>query len=115
MDGCYTTLLLTNKDIDRCTGEGPVLPDLVLQKALIGILDPLRQVAEKDERGYATRRKLGNILDLDILSFTCGRGIVLNDRQHHLVQLGSRDTLGTILINHLRRLQHLQDTLFRQR
>ncbi len=74
----------------------------------------MRQVTEEHERRHAARRELGDIFDLDILTLPCWGRIILDDRKHHLVQLGRRDTLGAILVNLLGGLQHLQDTLFRQ-
>ena len=107
-------LLFPDKYINRRTGKIPVLAYLVLKETFVRVLDPLRQVTEEHERRHAARRELGDIFDLDILTLPCWGRIILDDRKHHLVQLGRRDTLGAILVNLLGGLQHLQDTLFRQ-
>ena len=86
----FFTLLFPNKYINRCSCEVPVFPDLIFQEAFVRIFDPLRQVTEKHKRRNLTGGKLCDIFDLNIFSFPCRGWIVLDDRQHRFVQLGSR-------------------------
>ena len=45
-------LFFAEKQVDGRSVQVPVLANLVLQVALVGVFDPLRQVAEEDERGH---------------------------------------------------------------
>lgn len=42
-------LFLSNIDVYRCAGEVPTLAYLVLQEALVGLLDILGQICEENE------------------------------------------------------------------
>ena len=75
----------------------------------------MRQVTEKHKRRNLTGGKLCDIFDLNIFSFPCRGWIVLDDRQHRFVQLGSRNTALTVFIHIFGCFQYLQDALFRQR
>ena len=59
--------LLAYENIDRSSGEIPVLANLILQETLIRILYPLGQITEESEAWNAYCRQLGNIFDLDIV------------------------------------------------
>ena len=78
-------LLLADENLDGRPVEIPVLAQLILQESAVRFLDPLRQVAEEGERGHTARRKLGDILDLDVLSLPGGRRRLFDDRKHDLV------------------------------
>ena len=80
-------LFFAEEQIDGCSVQIPVLTNLVLQVALVRILDPLREVAEEDERGYMRSLEHGDVLDLDVLALHCGRRERLNGGLHHVVEL----------------------------
>ena len=44
--------LLTDENLNRRTREVPALTDFVLEEALVGLFDILRQVGVEDERRY---------------------------------------------------------------
>ena len=64
-----------------------MLADFVLQIALVGILDPLRQVAEEDERGHMGALEHGDVLDLDVLALDSGGREGLDGFLHDIVEL----------------------------
>lgn len=61
-------LFLSDIDVYRCAGEVPALAYLVLQEALVGLLDILGQICEEYERGYSCAGQLHAVLDLDVLA-----------------------------------------------
>ena len=81
-------LLLPYKHVYRAAVHGPVVADLVLKETTIRLLDILRQVGIEHERGNLCVRDLRAILDLDILALGRWWRISLDERQHHLVELG---------------------------
>ena len=105
-------LLLTDKYIDRTTMKRPILTYLVLQESAIVLLHILRQVGIEHKRRNRCIGQLSAILDLDVLAFHTLWRVSLDDRQHHLVQLGSTDVSLSVLINLLGSFQHLKNTLF---
>ena len=105
-------LLLTDKYIDRTTMKRPILTYLVLQESAIVLLHILRQVGIEHKRRNRCIGQLSAILDLDVLAFHTLWRVSLDDRQHHLVQLGSTDVSLSVLINLLSSFQHLKNTLF---
>ena len=64
-----------------------MLSNLVLQIALVGILDPLRQVAEEDERGHMGTLEHGDVLDLDVLALDRRGREGLDHLLHDIVEL----------------------------
>ena len=50
--------LLTDENLNRRTREVPALTDFVLEEALVGLFDILRQVGVEDERRYLRVRQL---------------------------------------------------------
>ena len=65
----------------------PVLSNLVLDIPLVGVLDPLREVAEEDECGHVCSLQHGDVLDLDIFSLHSGGRIGLDIGLQHVVEL----------------------------
>ena len=65
----------------------PVLAYLVLQVALVGILNPLRQVAEEDERRHMGSLEHGDVLDFDVLALDSRGRVCLNGLLQHVVEL----------------------------
>ena len=80
-------LFLAEEEVDGRAMQVPVLTDFVLQVALVGILDPLRQVAEEDERGHMGSLEHGDVFDLDILALDCGRREGGDVGLQHVVEL----------------------------
>ena len=66
------SLFLAEKQVDNGSVQVPVLANLVVEVALVRILDPLRQVAEEDEGGHMGTLEHGDVLDLDILALDSG-------------------------------------------
>ena len=79
--------LLAEEEIDDSAVQVPVLPDLVLKIPLVGIFDPLRQVAEEDEGGHVCTLEHGDVLDFDILALDGGRRIGLDVGLKRVVEL----------------------------
>ena len=104
-------LLLPYKHVYRAAVHGPVFADLVLKETAIRLLDILRQVGIEHERGDLCVRDLRAILDLDILALGRWWRISLDERQHHLVELGCAHLRCAVLIDLLCELQHLEDAL----
>ena len=67
-------LFLAEEKINYCSVKVPVLANLVLQVALVGVLDPLRQVAEEDERGHVGALSMVMYLILIYFPLTAGGG-----------------------------------------
>jgi len=65
----------------------PLLAYFVLEIALVGVLDPLWQVAEEDKRGHIGALEHGDVLDLDVLALDGGWRIGLDGSLHHVVEL----------------------------
>ena len=61
-------LLLAHEDIDGRSREVPLLANLVLKITTIGLLDPLRQVAEEHKTWNLCIWQLHTELNLDILA-----------------------------------------------
>ena len=80
-------LFLADEDVNWSSGEVPALANLVLEEALIGFLDVLRQVGVENKRGDARVGKLGTILDLDVLALHGGWGIGFDEGKHLLIEL----------------------------
>ena len=103
--------LLPEEQVDGCAMQIPVLANLVFQIAFVGILDPLRQVAEEDERGNLCSLEHGDILDFHILALD-GRGRKrLDGGLQDVVQLRGRDDNLAVVIHLDCGLQHLVDAL----
>ena len=97
------------------TLEVPPLAQLILEEPPIRLFDILRQVREEHEGRDLRIRQLRAVLDLDVLAFPCGWGIVLDQRKELVVQLGRRDLLVFVLVHMNSRLYDLEDTLFGDR
>ena len=80
-------LFLAEEQVDDSSVQVPVLPDLVLEVALVGVLDPLRQVAEEDEGGHMGTLKHGDVFDFDIFALDSGRRVGLDGLLQHVVEL----------------------------
>ena len=108
-------LFFPEEDVDGSAKQVPVLANLVLQVALVGILDPLRQVAEEDERGHVSPLQHGDVLDLDIFSLDSRWREGLDVGLQDVVELrgGNGDTAVVIDVD--RRLEHLVDALLGER
>ena len=93
----------------------PILAYLVLQETLVGIFDPLRQVAEEDKRWHMRTLEHGDIFNLHILTFY-GRGRErLDEFLHHIVELRCRNGDVAVVVHVNGRLQHLVDALLGER
>ena len=86
---------------------------VVFEEAAVRLLDVLRQVDEEREL-RRRRRKLGHILDFDILALGRGGRVVLDQRQHVVVELRGRDAAFARLVDADGGLQHVEDALFVQ-
>ena len=106
-------LLLTNEDVDGCTGEVPVRTDLIFEEAAIGLLYPLGEVREEGEAGHRGG-ELHDVLDLDVLALGSRRRRGLDDGEHDFVELRGGDALAAALVDLLDFLEDLEDTLLRQ-
>ena len=84
---------------------------VVFEEAAVRLLDVLRQIDEEREL-RRRRRKLGHVLDLDILALGRGGRIVLDQRQHVVVEFRGRDAAFARLVNADGGLQHVEDALF---
>ena len=80
-------LLLPEEEVDGRAVQVPVLAYLVLEVTLVGILDPLRQVAEEDKRGNMGALEHRYVLDLDVLALNSGRREGLDGFLHDIVEL----------------------------
>ena len=74
----------------RTSGEVELRAKLVLEESLVWIPDVLRKIAEERKR-RRTCRKLGYVLDLDVLTLPCRWRVVFDFRKHFLVDLRCRD------------------------
>ena len=83
-------LFLSQEYLYRASEEVELASELVLQEPLVRVADILREIAEERER-RAPCRKLGYVLDLDVLALPCRWRIVLDLRKHLFVDLRSRD------------------------
>ena len=68
-------LFLAHVYVDRGSREVPVFTNLVFEIAAVGLLDPLREIAEEYKRGYLRSLEHGDIFDLHVLALVGGRGI----------------------------------------
>ena len=80
-------LFLAEEQIDDGSVQVPILTNLVLEITLVGVPDPLRQVAEEDEGGHMGTLEHGDVLDLDIFSLHSGGRIGLDVGLQHVVEL----------------------------
>ena len=83
------TLFFSDKHMDGTSVHGPMLTYLVFEKTTIVLLDILRQISIKHERGYLRVGQLRAIFYLDIFALDRWRWRLLDNRKHHLVELGS--------------------------
>ena len=93
----------------------PVLAYLVLQVALVGILDPLRQVTEEDERGNMGALEHGEVFNFHILALDGGGRERLDGGLQHVVELRGGNSNVAVVVNLLGGLQHLVDALLGER
>ena len=96
--------------LDGAAFKVEVLAELVLQEALVGVLHPLRQVAEESKLGSA-RGQLRHIFDLDVFTLPCRRRVVLDFRQHGVVELAGGNLPGHVGGHAGGGVQHIQDAL----
>ena len=82
----------------RYASEAKFFPELVFRKAFVRLFYVLRKVAE-EYKLWRWRRQLHAILYLDVFPFDCRRWVVLNNRQHHLIEFASRDTLSAVVVH----------------
>ena len=83
-------LLLSHKNIDGSAAEIPALAYLVLEEALIRLLDILGQVGIEHETGHTCIGYLGTVLYLDVLALHRWRRVRFDEREHFLVQASGR-------------------------
>lgn len=107
-------LFLAHVDGDGGAGEVPLLADLVLEVAAVGLLDPLRKVAEEDEGGYLRALEHGYVFYLDVLALVRGWRIGADDLEQVVVELRCRNDAAPVLVDVLRGLENLEDALFCQ-
>lgn len=79
-------LFLSEEDVHRTSEEVEVGAELVLKEAAVRFADVLREIAEESERRRSCR-ELGHILDLDVFALPCRWRIVLDLREHDVVEL----------------------------
>ena len=79
-------LFLSEEYVHRTAKEVEVRAQLVFQEAAIRLADVLWKVTEERKCGGACRQ-LSDVLDLDVLAFPCWWRVILDLREHHLVQL----------------------------
>ena len=84
---------------------------VVFQEAAVRLLDVLGQVDE-ERKLRRRRRQLGHILDLDIFALGCGGWVVLDQRQHVVVELRGRNAALARLVDADSGLQYVEDALF---
>ena len=93
----------------------PVFADLVFKISLVGVPDPLGQVAEEDERGHVCALEHRDVLDLYILALDRwwreGGDVGLQD----VVELRGGYGQVTVVVDVEGRLQHLVDALLGER
>ena len=102
---------LSKEEVDGCSMQVPMLPDLVLEVSLVGILDPLRQVAEEDERGDIGTLEHCDVLDFDIFPLDGRRREGRDVGLQRVVQLRRRDGRAAVVVHLDGGLQHLVDAL----
>ena len=90
-----------------------MLADLILEEALVRLLDPLGEVRKESEARYGGG-ELHDVLDLDVLALRGRRRCGLDDGEHDLVELRGGDALAATLVDLLDFLEDLEDTLLRQ-
>ena len=75
-------LFFAHEEGDVGAVEVPVVADLVLEEAAVGLFDPLGQVAEEDEGGYDGVFEHGDVFYLDVFAFVGGgRGLCYDVEQ----------------------------------
>ena len=104
-------LFLAEEQVDGCSMQVPVLAYLVFEIALVGILDPLRQVAEEDERGDIGTLEHCDVLDFDIFALDRRRREGRDVGLQRVVQLRRRDGRAAVVVHLDGGLQHLVDAL----
>ena len=108
-------LFLTEEQVDGCSVQVPVLAYLVLKVALVGVSNPLRQVAEEDERGHIGALEHGDVLDFDIFPLDGRRRECRDVGLQRVVQLRCGDGRAAVVVHLDGRLQHLVDALLGER
>lgn len=109
----YLSLFPSKIYFDRNALEVPMFADLVFEETLVRIYNILREITEEC-KGRVSYRQLGDVFDTDYLVLVHWWWRVLNDRQQHIVQLGSGNLAGTIVIYLNGGFQYLIYTLFFQ-
>ena len=109
-----TCLLLAEEQVDYRAVQVPVLAYLVLQVALVGVLDPLRQIAEEDECGHMGALEHRDVLDLDIFALDGRWWEGLDVGLQQVVELRGGNRGATVVIDVNRCLEHLVDALLCQ-
>lgn len=92
-----------------------MLADFVLQVATIWLLNPLRQVAEEDERRHVRAFEHGDVFDFDEFAFVAWRRICVDVLAQLCVELRSGHGALTVLVDLHGDFQHLEDALFGER
>ena len=96
----HVTLFLAHEYIYGRTAEVPLLPYLILKIASIGILDPLRKIAEEYKCGNHRLLQHCNILDFDIFSLIGRRRISTYNLLHVDIELrGGDDALAVLVLS----------------
>lgn len=104
--------LVSHEDLDGSPVEIPTLAYLVLKEAAIGLLDPLRKIAEEDKCRNIRVFQHRDIFDLHEFTFVRGRGCYGYLLEQITIQLRSRDYAPPVFINFDRSLEDLEDSLF---
>lgn len=104
-------LFFAHKDGDGCAVEIPVVADLVLQEAAVGVFYPLGQVAEEDKGGDLCAFQLGYVLDFDVFAFVGGWRCLRNYFEHYLVELRRGHFAAAVLVYVDGGLHHFEDAL----
>ena len=94
--------------------QRPVLANLVLEESAIRLLDILRQVGVEHKRRNLRVGQLRAILNLDILTLGRRWRRLLDDGQHHLVELRCAHMCLTVHIHLLGCFEHLVDAVLEE-
>src|SRR5262249_24493612 len=81
---------------DRRAAEAKILPELILQKTLVGEMHQFRIVDKKDE-GWRINRQLRDVAQLEQLATPAGWLMVLQCLLNHLIELARRHAQRTYL------------------
>ena len=107
---CHLSFV-AHEDGYRRTVEIPLLAYLVLKEATVGLLDPLREIAEEDKRRDNSLLQHRDVFYLHKLTLVARRGRHGYLLEHIGVELRCGDHPAAVLIDLDRGLEHFEDPL----